>query len=425
MSTAIHYDEFYDELLNILPGLESKIFDKMVLIEDINGKLKFLIWTDSKETIEQIKEKLLEIDEDQVFFTSEVWQCKTKGTSNADKEFYESIWQEAEFVSNSEKIKFLHRVRNRSSWFQNIEEIWPQKESPKLLVFYSFKGGVGRTTSLAATALDLSKKGKNVVVIDADFDAPGAGILFPPDKFSNPGLGVMDYLLETSNASYPLKDYYHEYKPVDGEPIFVFPSANLNTNYLAKLARLDMEPDGEEYPLKSLLSSIKKDLTPDYILIDGRAGLADSSGILLNGFAHLYVLFGTISEQSWQGLEVVIERLGKKRINENKIHEKIILVQTMVPQNKQTEKLIEERFKLRAWEVLKNKYYYPEEEKKKGWSVADKQNQNAPHQTISIRYFEMFSTFQNIAEVEDDLLKLDHRSLFNRIEHLFGDNPNG
>ena len=51
--------------------------------------------------------------------------------------------------------------------------------------FYSHKGGVGRTTTAVNTAYQLSKKGKNVCILDLDIEAPGV-ILFDylkPCKF--------------------------------------------------------------------------------------------------------------------------------------------------------------------------------------------------------------------------------------------------
>jgi len=51
--------------------------------------------------------------------------------------------------------------------------------------FYSHKGGVGRTTTAVNTAYQLSKKGKNVCILDLDIEAPGL-ILFDglkPYKF--------------------------------------------------------------------------------------------------------------------------------------------------------------------------------------------------------------------------------------------------
>ena len=38
--------------------------------------------------------------------------------------------------------------------------------------FYSFKGGVGRTLALVNSAIELSTRGKNVLVVDFDLEAP-------------------------------------------------------------------------------------------------------------------------------------------------------------------------------------------------------------------------------------------------------------
>jgi MinD-like ATPase involved in chromosome partitioning or flagellar assembly len=42
-----------------------------------------------------------------------------------------------------------------------------------IVTFYSFKGGVGRTTALAACAWQLARAGKRVAIIDLDLEAPG------------------------------------------------------------------------------------------------------------------------------------------------------------------------------------------------------------------------------------------------------------
>lgn len=65
-----------------------------------------------------------------------------------------------------------------NSWFQLID--WGLKnktstlinEGPKTIAFYSYKGGVGRTTALTHVAWILASRGKKVVVVDLDFEAP-------------------------------------------------------------------------------------------------------------------------------------------------------------------------------------------------------------------------------------------------------------
>ena len=66
----------------------------------------------------------------------------------------------------------------------------------KVFMFYSYKGGSGRTVSSGNVAAALAKHGKRVMVIDMDFEAPGLHNVFDvseSDKYQNT-LGIQDYL---------------------------------------------------------------------------------------------------------------------------------------------------------------------------------------------------------------------------------------
>ena len=39
--------------------------------------------------------------------------------------------------------------------------------------FYSFKGGVGRTMALVNVAVELAQRGRRVLAVDFDLEAPG------------------------------------------------------------------------------------------------------------------------------------------------------------------------------------------------------------------------------------------------------------
>ena len=83
------------------------------------------------------------------------------------------------------------------------ESVWPYEEAiedggTKVVAFYSFKGGMGRTTALAAAAINLVRQGKNVMMVDMDIEAPGlATLFFPENRIER---GVLDYLLESEIA---------------------------------------------------------------------------------------------------------------------------------------------------------------------------------------------------------------------------------
>lgn len=415
--TKIHYDDFYNSLWEFSPLWDTFELERLLLIEDIEGKLKILLWTEIIEIKEKISKELNELDEDHIFFSDEFWICNSK-TKDADKEFFETLWEESRKIGPLKKVRFLSRVKNRGFWFKDREPIFNESNDPKVIVFYSFKGGVGRTTSLAYVALQLAKIGKRVVVIDADLDAPGIGVLFK-QEYGRSGLGLMDFLIESKFADYALDDYYHEFKPKEGEPIIVFPSAKIDSNYLEKLSRIDMEPEWDSFPLEKLLVSIKLKLSPDFILIDGRAGLSDSSGLLLNGFANLHVLFGTVSEQSWKGIEYVINRLGKQRTSQGFTQADCLLVQTMIPSNSIEE--IRKRFFEKAKSVFEKGFYLPSEDRDKSWSVFHLQDPIAPHNQITVRYDDKFAAFKSISDLEPDLINsIDHKVLLKRIFSSLG-----
>src|SRR5580658_1089367 len=42
-----------------------------------------------------------------------------------------------------------------------------------IITFYSFKGGVGRTMALVNVAAEIARRGKRVLVVDFDLEAPG------------------------------------------------------------------------------------------------------------------------------------------------------------------------------------------------------------------------------------------------------------
>ena len=66
---------------------------------------------------------------------------------------------------------------------------------PAVVVFASQKGGVGRSTALAVAAIEFAHRGKSILAIDLDLEAPGlGGMLLPADEL--PAFGALDYYVE-------------------------------------------------------------------------------------------------------------------------------------------------------------------------------------------------------------------------------------
>jgi cellulose biosynthesis protein BcsQ len=346
---------------------------------------------------------------------------------------FDRAWVESSEITS--KLRSADRHRTRGAWLgTSYEPPWLVAETtealaPPIVSFYSFKGGVGRTTALAAFAIQCARARQRVVVIDFDLDAPGAGTLLNPGE-GIPGArwGVLDYLLEKPILKdTDLRDYYHvcarEAVTGAGE-IFVIPAGHIDENYLGKLTRVDLEPapPNEKHPLQQLLLQIRDELQPQWILLDSRAGLSDAAGIALGGLAHLNVLFGTSSEQSWQGLRLIVDRIGAQRILQNQLQAECLLVQAMVPANPETAKLAQEQFENRAQDEFRESYYAKDPDDFL-WDLRDIESQDAPHVPIPIHYDERLSFFSNVDKVADMLAKTDdYQRLSNRITSRFAEN---
>ena len=73
----------------------------------------------------------------------------------------------------------------------------PLPDVPPVLAFHSIKGGVGRSSAVAILAAHQAERGRNVLVVDLDLEAPGIGALLLAQE-DLPQLGVLDWLVETS-----------------------------------------------------------------------------------------------------------------------------------------------------------------------------------------------------------------------------------
>lgn len=437
MTLRKHLDEARKAAIESLCSLMSKIdsIERAVLIDDLFGMLRVVVWIkekDDQSVRNAIDEELRQVASP--YWSGEVFVASA-GT-DVDRIFYDRAWEEGRPIMSNEALRVADRYRSRGSWLNDlIEAPWnPGKdvdEGPPILVFYSFKGGVGRSTALASFAIQRARAGERVAIIDFDLDAPGIGVLLAADENGTmANWGVIDYLLERpildqQKAEIDLQDYYHvcrREKVTGSGEIFVIPAGRADSGYIGKLARIDFEqPFNSEisHPIILLLKQIKEELSPNWILLDSRAGLSDPAGLLLGGLAHMYVVFGTSSEQSWQGLRLVLHRLGAERIWEGKMQLYCLLVQGMVPENSELSKISKSAFADRAKLEFSDQYLAPDPDDPDEdliWYVRDMDE----FMPAAVSYREVFAHFRTIDEVADKLSESEeHRSLIDRIVSRF------
>lgn len=428
-----HFDEARRDATESLDKLLSReaSIRRAVLIDDVFGRIRVVLWLEpgaAPDLADRVSAQMTEAAGP--YWSGDLW-IAVPG-SDADQELYEAAWVEGTAISA--RLRRTDRYRSKRPWLQApTEPLWPVlggSDGPPVISFYSFKGGVGRTTALCSLAIQRARVGDRVVVLDLDLDAPGVGTLLTSGT-DVPGAqwGVVDYLLERPIVPrVDLRDYYHacarEAVTGAGE-ILVVPAGRMDEGYLEKLARIDLDPppSSKVHPLGQLLLQVREELEPNWLLLDCRAGLSEAAGSALRGLAHLNVLFGAQSEQSWQGLRLVIERLGAQRVKQDQPQAECLLVQAMVPANPETGTLTESAFAASARDEFAEAYYAedpddPEEDR--FWYVRDGESEDAPHVPIPIHYSEALAFVKSIDHIADELANNpDYQRLAARIVSRF------
>jgi len=229
------------------------------------------------------------------------------------------------------------------------------------VTFYGFKGGVGRSTALAAFAWwAAEKKGKKVLIIDLDLESPGISTNFiqrqnywsePKKLFSYvdrtlPDYGVIDWLIEDAvgQADYTLLDNMVAPGPSSNRgEIRVVPAFGEKTGcYIPKLGRVyadvrsaskGVEHFGER--LLRMCNDLIDQEKPDIVLLDSRAGLHDIASVAITHLSSVTLLFATSGAQSWMGYRELLSSWKSQPAQAKKIRDKLKVVAALIPQTPQ------------------------------------------------------------------------------------------
>ena len=414
----LHVDEAQDRAeTNLKEFLSDKPRSwRILLIKDLFARLRVVLWCPKSQweaACAEIDQGLQ--DESSAYWSRDVLRGSGKNEP-PDGEWQDEAWQQGVPIAGTDGLRVMERQRTKEGWFEApAEPPWSAaRGNPTITSFYSFKGGVGRSTALAATALHLAAAGERVAVLDVDFDAPGVGFLLSAHDGATAPWGVVDYLIEqpllAGNDPLDLSDYFHRCPPAlfsgTGE-IMVFPAGTTDSRYVGKLARLDYATShrGQPHPFVLLLEQIRQELGPDWILIDARAGLANVAGFVMGGLCHVHVVVGTLAEASWRGLAMILERLGADRVRAQQPQAECVLVAAMVPRSQ--ERQYQESvtgFTDRARDLFSARYYAAPEQGDQFWTVDDVESSDAPHVPVPLSYDERLVLFCDLDEVAKDVL---------------------
>ena len=256
-----------------------------------------------------------------------------------DKEYWDNYFNTKSVFEGSTR-----RLENAFGKYSSIKD----NELPTIVSFYSYKGGVGRSTTLAAFASYHARRtGAKVLVIDCDFEAPGFSNFYGMDAQDlSAKNGVVEYLIDTSYAidrnTLNLDNYIHTisasaskeaigYAGDKGGAIYVMKAGNLSVetiegnelaphglkshqdHYLQGLSRIDFS--NSEYIVEQFSNMIKhicsnKDYNPDVIIIDSRTGFNDIFNNIALRLSDIILGFFGTSRQNIPGIYEFLDTIA-------------------------------------------------------------------------------------------------------------------
>jgi len=235
-------------------------------------------------------------------------------------------------------------------------------QSTQFVSFYSYKGGVGRSTILANLACWQARQGRKILIIDLDLEGPGqhSSGLFKGNSIGDSVIkgGFIDLCeawkqhpgqtVQTHGEQYEwdLRDYMLRSALLDALPdtnkgeIFLMPAGKqLDEDYTQKLNKLNWHSffspsssgGSEGYRLFETLKLYCEIEEFDSVFIDSRTGLSDPYYMSTSWLSNTVVCFSLLNRQSIEGCRYAMGLILAEDFT-NKYGEKRVLpVVTMIP----------------------------------------------------------------------------------------------
>jgi MinD-like ATPase involved in chromosome partitioning or flagellar assembly len=197
----------------------------------------------------------------------------------------------------------------------------------RIITFYSYKGGVGRTMALANIGVLLAKRGKRVLLMDWDLEAPGLDRYFRPHiEGSFPAdRGIIHVLHEaTTNSAVDWRPHVQEVtvnaantSPQASYKVSIIPSGVASPDYGRKVSTFSWANFIEENDGGPIIERWRDEWKNafDFILVDSRTGITDSGGICTVLLPDLLVLVFTANDQSFEGAVGIAQSAQIERRN--------------------------------------------------------------------------------------------------------------
>jgi CobQ/CobB/MinD/ParA nucleotide binding domain len=247
-------------------------------------------------------------------------------------------------LASGSSVGLLERSVTGQDW-RTASETADQIEK---IVFYSLKGGVGRSTAAAFLARDLSERGHCVLLVDLDLESPGLGPMLL-DQDTYPEYGIVDVLAEAAVGNDVAYDAVTRCLKLGGSgngETWVAPAGGRPRDgytYLPKLERAYAELPGQagapkqsfaarlQAAIENISNAVEiRSRRPSVVLIDSRAGMHDIAGVALTHLADLGLLFAGDTELTWWGYGALFDQWAERPTVARKVRERLQVVASMV-----------------------------------------------------------------------------------------------
>jgi len=277
--------------------------------------------------------------------------------SDADDLYVKTVIGEGSSINNGPRYRLNSILDSENKLLVNNR----RRRFP-IVTFYSYKGGMGRTTTMISYAIHLAQQHKKVVVIDCDLEAPGYLNFFNLSKHDSLISGKKNGLVEFFSDL----QFYNDINAIQlddyiinvgfnnninygnwGQNIYIVPAGNLNETsedganakhrnaFLEGLSRINLtDINVIRDSFNVLFNKIGEDIAPDVILLDSRTGYNDIIGTTSIFFSNAVVSFFGNSEQTLPGLLSLLDLYKESKFT-------LYMVNSILPNTKDAESLFE------------------------------------------------------------------------------------
>jgi tetratricopeptide (TPR) repeat protein/MinD-like ATPase involved in chromosome partitioning or flagellar assembly len=302
-----------------------------------------------------------------------------------------------------------------------------------IFTFYSFKGGVGRSMTLANLAEMLHKRGLNVLMIDFDLEAPGLERYFDTSEDLTEKRGVIDMVLSYKTlSSLSLPNITSEQQPTPEEfaksiePLAnfistIYPEQNgaaglyLMTagrrpkddykHFSESVSRLDWDDFYINCNGAMFFNWLRAEASRyfDVVLLDSRTGITEMTGICTYHLADVVIMFVAPNQQNLEGTLLIANGLRKRAEQDGTKRDRKLELLILPSRVDTSESTSVQDFKNRFLELM-----VP--------LLPTLKFENSPFDDLKIPYIARYAFYEKVAAREPELsVATEMLGAFNRI----------